>query len=66
MSEDTPIGLTLFTKLIGLVLIILGVAIAYFSSDIPEGAISSFSGLFVGMGVVIAIVGFLLLAFRGK
>ena len=66
MSEDTPIGLTLFTKLIGLVLIILGAAIAYFSSDPPAGTVSNFSGLFVGMGVVVAIVGFLLLVVRGK
>ena len=66
MSEDTPIGLTLITKIVGLVLVILGAAMAYFSSDPPAGAVSNFSGLFVGMGVVVAIVGFLLLVLRGK
>jgi protein-S-isoprenylcysteine O-methyltransferase Ste14 len=66
MSEDTPIGLTLITKIVGLVLIILGAAIAYFSSDAPTGVISNFSGIFVGLGVVVAVVGFGLLLIRGQ
>lgn len=66
MSEDVPIGLTLISKIVGLILIIIGAAIAYFSSDPPTGAISNFSGLFVGIGVVVVVVGFLLLLVRGR
>ena len=38
MSEDTPIGLTLITKIVGLTLIIIGAATAYYSSD-PQQAL---------------------------
>jgi hypothetical protein len=66
MGEDTPIALTLLTKIVGLVLIILGAVIAYFTSDVPHGVISYFSGIFVGLGVVVAVVGFVLLLVRGQ
>ena len=66
MSEDTPLGLTIITKIVGLVLIIIGVAIAYYSSDLPAGAISNFSIIFVGIGVVVGVVGFILLLVRGQ
>ena len=66
MSEDTPIALTLITKIVGLILIIIGVATAYYSSDPQTGAISNFAGVFVGIGVAVAIVGFFLLLVRGQ
>ena len=66
MSENTPIGLTLITKIIGLILIIIGAAIAYYANDLPTGAISNFSGVFAGIGVVVAVIGFVLLLVRGQ
>jgi uncharacterized membrane protein len=66
MSEDTPISLTLITKIVGLILIILGATIAYFASDAPAGVISNFSGIFVGLAAVVAVVGFGLLLLRGQ
>ncbi len=66
MSEDTPIGLTIITKIVGLVLIIIGAAIAYYSTDSPAGVVSNFSIIFVGIGVVVAVVGFILLLVRGQ
>ncbi|MDG6221746.1 MAG: hypothetical protein IAX21_06280 [Candidatus Bathyarchaeota archaeon] len=66
MSEDVPIGLTLISKIVGLVLIIIGAAIAYISYDPPTGAINNFAGLFVGIGLVVAVVGLLLFLVRGR
>jgi hypothetical protein len=61
MSTDLPIGLTVFEKVFGLVLVILGAIVAYSSIYPPAGDIQHFSGLFVVAGVVLAILGLFLL-----
>jgi hypothetical protein len=58
-----PIGLTVVEKVFGLILIIVGAIIAYFSINPPAGDISHFAGIFTVAGIVVAIVGvFLLIA----
>jgi len=61
MSEDVPIGLAVAEKLVGLVLIIIGAIVAYYSSNPPAGDISHFSGMFTAVGLVSVAVGIFLL-----
>jgi len=68
MSEDVPIGLAVAEKIFGLILIIIGAIVAYYSinppaGDInpPAGDISHFSGIFTAAGLVIVAIGIFLL-----
>ena len=60
MSEELPIGLTVAEKLIGLILIIIGAIVTSYSLNPPAGDISHFSGIFVAIGLVVAVTGFFL------
>jgi hypothetical protein len=60
MSEDAPIGLAVAEKIFGLVLIIIGAVVAFYSSTPPAGDISQFSGMFTAAGLVIVAVGIFL------
>ena len=59
MSEETPIGLKFLEKVIGIVLIILGAIITYYSTMPPEGDVSYLSGLFTAAGLIVAGAGIL-------
>ena len=60
MSEDTPIGLAVAEKIFGLILIIIGAIVAYYSSNPPAGDISHFAGIFTATGLVIVAAGIFL------
>ena len=63
MSEEAPIGLAVAEKIIGLVLIILGAVVAYYSANPPADDISNFAGIFTAAGLVTVAAGaFLLIA----
>jgi hypothetical protein len=66
MSEDVPIGLAVAEKLFGLILIIIGAIIAYYSMNPPTGDISHFSGMFTAAGLVIVAVGIFLVIAKTK
>ena len=66
MSEDMPIGLTFGEKALGIVLIVLGAIIAYYSTCAPEGDISLLSGVFTLSGLVVAATGVFLLIARNE
>jgi hypothetical protein len=57
MSEKIPIGLAVAEKIFGLILIIIGAIIAYYSSSSPPSGISQFSGFFTAAGLVIVGIG---------
>ncbi len=63
MSE-VPIGLTIAEKFFGLLVILLGVTIAYVTyNDPPGGVVSPFSSFFTLIGFVLTAIGvFLVLA----
>jgi hypothetical protein len=61
MSEDAPIGLAVAEKVLGLILIILGAVVAYYSMNPPAGDISHFSGIFTATGLVTVAAGIFLL-----
>lgn len=61
MSEDVPIGLAVAEKIFGLILIIIGAIVAYYSMNTPAGDISHFSGIFTAAGLVIVAIGIFLL-----
>ena len=60
MSEDVPVGLAVAEKLVGLMLIIIGAIVAFYSSNPPAGDISQFSGMFTAAGLVIVAIGIFL------
>ena len=60
MIEDVPIGLAVAEKLVGLILIIIGAIVAYYSINPPAGDTSHFSGVFVAAGLVIVAIGIFL------
>ncbi|PVX25513.1 MAG: hypothetical protein CW691_04295 [Candidatus Bathyarchaeum sp.] len=60
MSMELPLGLTVTEKIVGLVLIIIGAIVTFYSLDPPAGDISHFSGIFVIIGLVVAVAGFFL------
>ncbi|MFA5363955.1 MAG: hypothetical protein WC325_02095 [Candidatus Bathyarchaeia archaeon] len=66
MSEEMPIGVVIFEKILGLVLLIIGAVIAYAATTINSGDIVNFSGMFVILGVVVAVAGVLLIVVKGK
>ena len=57
MSKEAPVILTLAEKILGIVLIILGAIIAYYSIGATGGDFSHLSGLFTVAGLVIAAIG---------
>ena len=61
MSEDVPIGLAVAEKIFGLILIIIGAIVAYYSINPPAGDISHFSVIFTAAGLVIVAIGIFLL-----
>ena len=61
-----PIGLTVVEKVFGLIFIIVGAIIAYFSINPPAGDISHLAGIFTVAGVVVAIVGVFLLITKSE
>jgi hypothetical protein len=66
MNEEMPLQLTIAEKIIGLVLIIFGIIITYFSLNPPQGDISLLSGLFVVIGLIIAVTGVFLIIVKGE
>jgi hypothetical protein len=61
MSENAPIGLSVAEKVLGLILIIIGAIVVFYSSNPPVGDISQFSGIFSAISFVILGVGILLI-----
>lgn len=61
MSEDVPIGLAVAEKIFGLILIIIGAIVAYYSINPLAGDISHFSVIFTAAGLVIVAIGIFLL-----
>ncbi len=66
MSTDTPIGLTVVEKVFGLILIIVGAIVTYFSINPPVGDISHFAGIFAVAGVVVTVIGIFLLLTKAE
>ena len=63
MSKETPVVVALAEKILGVVLIILGAIIAYYSTIATGSDFSQLSGLFTFAGLVIAVIGvFMLIA----
>lgn len=63
MSEETPVGLAVAEKLLGIILIVLGAIIAYYSTELTEGDVSQLAGLFTAAGLIVAATGvFMLIA----
>ena len=64
MSEEMPAGVLLAEKLVGLILIIIGAVVAYFTAtNPPPGDISNFLNYFITAGIVLVGIGiFLVLA----
>jgi VIT1/CCC1 family predicted Fe2+/Mn2+ transporter len=66
MIEDAPIGLAVAEKLVGLILIIIGAVVAFYSMNPPAGDISQFSGMFTAVGLVLAAVGIFLVIAKAE
>jgi len=66
MSTDMPIGLTVAEKLFGLILIIVGAIVTYFSINPPAGDISHLAGIFAVAGVVVTVIGIFLLLTKAE
>ena len=61
MSEETPAGLFIVKKVVGLILIIIGAVIAYFSAtNPPAGDVGQFVSIFIIAGVILIGIGILL------
>jgi hypothetical protein len=61
-KEDMPAGIFVIEKIFGLVLIIIGTIVAYYTlTSLPTGDAGTFSGIFVLPGVAILGAGILLL-----
>jgi len=66
MSEEMPLRLTIAEKLIGLILIIIGVIVTYYSLYPPAGDISHFSSIFVAVGLVVVASGLFLFIVKSE
>ena len=66
MSMNTPIGLKVFEKLLGLILIIIGAIVALNATTLLPSGISQFSGIFTFIGVVVLAVGALMLVTKAE
>ena len=64
MSEETPTALFAIEKLFGVILIIIGAVVAYFTfTSPPPGDVGYFSSLFIISGIILLGIGiFLVLA----
>lgn len=61
MSEEMPTGILVVEKLFGLILIIIGAAVAYFTSTSPPtGDTGILSNLFIIAGIILLGIGVLL------
>jgi hypothetical protein len=61
-EEDMPAGIFVIEKLFGLILIVIGVIVTYYTlTSLPTGDAGTFSGIFVLPGIAILGVGILLL-----
>lgn len=61
MSEDVPAGLLFTEKIFGLILIIIGAAVAYITATNPPiGDIGTFSSIFTIIGIIVLGAGILL------
>ena len=66
MSEEMPMKLTLTEKIIGVVLIIVGVIVISYSLNPPAGDISVLSGIFVAIGFVVTATGIFMIIVKGE
>ncbi len=66
MSEDAPIGLAFAEKIFGLVFIIIGAIVAYYSINPPAGDISYFSNIFTVIALIIVAIGIFLVIAKTK
>ena len=66
MSTDMPIGLLVAEKIVGFILLILGGFFAYASLTPPAGDIDYIEGIFVFLGLAVAVAGLFLIISRGK
>ena len=66
MSTDMPTGLLVAEKIVGFILLILGGFFAYASLTPPAGDIDYIGGIFVFLGVAVAVAGIFLIISRGK
>ena len=66
MSEEMPLRLTIAEKLIGLILIIIGAIVTYYSLNPPAGDISNFSNIFVAVGLVVVATGLFLFIVKSE
>ncbi len=64
MSEEMPAGLLVVEKVFGLILIVIGAVVAYFTfTTPPTGDAGTFSSLFTIAGIIVLGIGvFLVLA----
>ncbi|UCC58090.1 MAG: hypothetical protein JSW14_06960 [Candidatus Bathyarchaeum sp.] len=67
MSEDMPTGLLVAEKLFGLILIIIGATVTYFTStNPPAGDTGILSNLFIIAGITVLGIGVLLVLAKTK
>jgi len=66
MSEEMPLRLTIAEKLIGLILIIIGAIVTYFSLNPPTGDISQFSYIFIAVGLIVVASGLFLVIVKSE
>ena len=62
MSEETHLGLRIGEKILGTLIIVMGLLTVNMTyTDPPEGVIKSFFNIFITAGFMLVFVGFLLL-----
>jgi predicted phage tail protein len=69
MSKQTPIGLTLAEKFFGLLTIIIGALIVYFTYTSPPasgGQVANYSFVFIITGIALIVFGILLLLAKSE
>lgn len=67
MSEEVGAGLTIAEKLSGLIAILIGATIIYFTyTSPPSGYVKPFSGIFLVAGFVLIVVGIVLVLARAE
>jgi len=67
MSEEKPVGLAIFEKFFGLLLVLIGALTAYITyNNPPGGAVAPFSGIFIASGFVLMAVGILLILAKAE
>ncbi|TET20318.1 hypothetical protein E3J74_03465 [Candidatus Bathyarchaeota archaeon] len=67
MSEEVGSGLTIAEKLSGLIAILIGAIIIYFTyTSPPSGYVKPFSGIFLVAGFVLIVVGIVLVLARAE